>query len=322
MKEIIYIKEVSNYDDLLKKQYKKMPLFIKKIIFLYKNIFNLITKKYVEGNNIWILPLKDKYSENKINNIFKKIFTYKDKIYLPSNELKNKQIYKIMDKYNINYITEEKIKKILLIKTLKYICNIQKKDLNTLELTILVNDASELNLYIIEELAKIVKTLKIVSLNIYKFKKIEEKMYNEYGIAIQFSNSYKKSLEKSENIINFDFNQIEVNEYEIYNRAIVINCLEKKIKIKSRLFNGIVINSYNIDFNKDIINRFKKINIYEDYDKLMLYASIIEQDICKIYKQLEEDNVTINNLIGNNGIINKKEFKNIVKKLDKNKKTE
>lgn len=324
MKDIIYLKEASSYDDIFKKKYNRIPLFFKKLIFLFKHIFNMITKKQMEGHNIWILPIKDKYSVEKINNILKKIPINKEEIYLVSNELKNSQIYKLMNKYGIEYITEQKIKKVLLKNILKYICSIQRKELNSLELTILVNNTSELNMYIIEEISKVVKNLKIVSLNIYKFKNLEEKLYNEYGIAIQFSNSYKKSLEKSKIIINLDFTEIEINEYEIFNSAIIINCMESNIKIKSRLFNGIVVNSCNIEFKKDIINRFKKINIYEDYNRLLLYASIIEKenDIYKVYNQLKMDNVTIANLVGNNGIINKKEFKNIDKKLDKNKKTE
>ena len=324
MKNIIYLKEVSNYNDTLKKRHNKLPLFFKKIIFLYKNIFNIITHKKAEGYNIYTLPITYKYSSNKINKLLKKMKKEENNIYLLSNELNNKQVHKVMYEYGIEYITEEKAKKLLLSNILKYICNIQKKELNNLELTILANDTSELNMYIIEELAKSVKTLKIVSFNIYKFKNLEDRLYNEYGIAIQFSNSYKKSLQKSKTIINLDFNEIEINEYEIYNSAIIINCIENNIKIKSRLFNGIVVNSCNISFKKEIINKFKSTNIYENYNKLILYASIIENknDFTEINEQLEKDKINIINLIGNNGEINKKEFKNIDKKLDKNIKKE
>ena len=324
MKDIIYLKEVSNYDEILKKRSNKLPLFFKKIIFLYKNIFNIITKKNVEGYNIWTLPITDKYSISKINNLLKKIKPEHDNIYVLSNELNNRQIHKIINEYNIQCITEEKLKKILITYILEYICNTQKKELNNLELTILVNNACEINMYIIEELAKTAKTLKIVSLNIYKFKNLEERLYNEYGIAIQFSNSYKKSLAKSKIIVNLDFCEIEINEYEICNSAIIINCIENNIKIKSRLFNGIVVNSCNIGLKKEIVNKFKKINIYENYNKLMLYTSVIENenDITTIYEQLEDDKISIINLIGNNGELNKKEFKILDKKLDKNIKKE
>ena len=323
MKNIIYLKEVSNYNDTLKKRHK-IPLFIKKVIFLYKNIFNIITKKNEEGYNIWTLPITYKYSLSKINKVLKKLLKEQDNIYLLSNELNNKQVKKFITEYSIEYITEEKIKKVLLINILKYICNIQKKELTNLELTILVNNTAELNVHIIEELAKSVKTLKIVSLNIYKFKNLEEKLYNEYGIAIQFSNSYKKSLLKSKIIINLDFREIEINEYEIYNSAIIINCMANNIKVKSRLFYGVIVNSCNISLKKEIINKFKSLNIYDNYNKLMLYASVIENEsnYIKLNDIIKDDKVGIINLIGNNGDINKNEFKNLDKKLDKNIKKE
>lgn len=323
-KKIVYLKEVDSYDDVLKKEYKKLPLFFKKIIFLFKNIFNIVTKKNVEEHNIWVLPIKEKYSNDKIEKILKNNFRLDNNIYVVSKELENSNIYEIMDTYGIEYVKEEKVKKLLLVSVLEYIAKLQKKDINSLDVTILVKDNSEINLFLIEQISKLVKSLKIVSINIYKFRKLEEKLYNELGIAIQFSNSYKKSLEKANIILNFDYNEIEINEYNICNNAIIINCIKDNIKIKSRLFEGININSYDINIDKEIINNFKKIHIYENYKKIILYASIIEKDtnFLDSSNNIEANNVSIINLIGSNGIINKKEFKNITKKLDKNKKKE
>jgi len=320
-KQIVYLKETSSYNDILKNKHKKMPLFLKKIIFLYKNIFNIVTKKKYEDIEVLTLPLKENYTLIKMENILKKRLQKNEIIYAVSNELINNKMYKILEKYNIEYIVEEKIKKILLLNILKYICNIQNKEIKDLELTILVNNPTDLNIYVIEKLAKNVKSLKIVSLNIYKFKKIEEKLYNEDGIAIQFSNSFKKSLEKSSLIINFDFSEIQINEYEIFDKAIIINCLKDNIKIKTRLFNGINVNSCDIEFKKDIINRFKQLEIYESYSRLLLYASIIEKEnYLTLEEKLEMDNVNIISLKGSNGTINKREFKNIEKSLTKVKK--
>jgi len=322
--EIIYLKEVSSYDDILEKENNKLPLFLKKLIFLYKNIFNIVTKKKVENTNIWILPIKEKYYINKVTKIINKKIINDDNVYVISKWLELNQIHAIMEEKSQKYLTEEKVKKVLLIEVLKYISDIQKKEINSLEITMLVNNSSELNIYLIQEIAKLIKTLKIVSLNIHKFKKIEEKLYNEFGIPIQFSNSYKKSLEKSRLIINLDFKEIEINEYDIFNYAIIINCQDEKLKIKSKLFNGVIINSYDIGINKEITNNFKNMHLYGEYKKLLLYASIIEQeqDITKIIGKIKKDNINIINLIGNNGIINRKEFKNIDKKLDKNLKKE
>lgn len=324
MNNVIYVKKLENYDDILIRKHSNLPLLLKKLIFLYKNLFNVITKKKVENTDIWILPIKEKNQINKINNVLKKLSMYSGNIYVFTEDMYNKEILDLINKYSINYLDGKKLKKYLIFKVLEYIKTIQNQDLESLEVTILVNNISELNIYLIEKLAKMVKSIKVVSSNMYKFKNLEEKMYNEYGIAIQFSNSYKKSLAKSKIIINLDFNEIDINEYKLFNNSIIINGTKNDIKIKSKLFNGIVINSYNIRFPKIIKDKFKKINIYDDYNCLTLYESIInkEKDLNRIFERIDEDKISILNLIGYNGNINKNEFKNISKKLDKLLKTE
>ena len=318
-KNIIYLKEIERYEEVIK---NKRFLFLKNFSFLFKTVFNKITKIKFEEIDIWILPIKDKISDKKINKIIQKNLSDSNNIYLLSNKLNNNRIHKILEEHGIKYITEEKIKKVLLIDILEYIASIQNKEINNYEITLLINGTSDLNMYLIEKISNLVKSLKIVSLNIYKFKKIEEKLYKEYGIPIQFSNSYKNSLKKSNIIINLDYNNIEINEYEIFDKAIIINMVDENIKIKSKLFNGIIINSCNIEFYNKIIDKFQKMNIYNNYNKLSMYASIIENyDLNQTLDKVKKDNVKIINLVGNNGIINKKEFKNIAKRVDKNKKT-
>jgi len=319
MENIVYIKKVDEYDDILKEKHYKVPTFFKKVIFMYKNMFNIITKKKIESKNIWILPLQEKYSTNEIIRFLKKISKFKENIYVISEDLTSKEIYILMKKFHISYIKGEELKKYLSIKILEYINKIKNEEINNIEVTILANEISEFNIYLIERLSKLVKSIKLVTPNIYKFKNLEEKLYNELGIALQFSNSYKKSLFKSKIIINLDYNIIDINEYEIFDKAIIINCTEDDIKIKSKLFNGIIINSCNIKFKKEIRDKFRKMNIYNKYSSLLLYKSVIneEKNFDKIFKKLDEDKVIITNLIGNNGIINKNEFKNIFKKLDK-----
>ena len=201
----------------------------------------------------------------------------------------------------------EKIKKLLSIKILEYILSIQKREIQNTEVNILVRESSNINSYIIEEIAKNALNVKIISNNIYKFKKIEEKLYDEYGIAIQFSNSYKKSLSKSNIIINLDFDEIDLNEYLIYDRAIIINCINQNIKIKSKLFNGVVINSVNISFNQELKDKFKTLGLYNDFSSLILLASVLEQENYKT--DINNYLVKIKNIYGNNGQISKNELK-------------
>ena len=72
-------------------------------------------------------------------------------------------------------------------------------------------------------IARKVKRLTIVSNNINKFRYLEEKLYNEYGIAIELSNNRRKSLLNSNIIINVDFEEEMVNKYNINSKAIIIN---------------------------------------------------------------------------------------------------
>ena len=319
MENIIYIKKLDDYDEIINCKLK-LSLTLKKIIFLYKNIFNIITKQSKDEFNIWVLPFQEKISDNKLNKIIdKQIKRYKiteNTRLVVSKSLLSKNMTDILRKYNINYFNGNLIKKILIFKVLDYINNLQNKELNKRNITILVNEDNNINKYIIKNIALNSKTTKIVSKKINKFKALEEELYNEYGVAIQFSNSNKKSLSKSEIIINLDFDEVEVNEYDINNNAIIINT-KNSLKVKSKLFNGIVINSYEIKFLQKLKNKFNNNNLLHRYDNLILYESIIDWKNANdknIIEKIEEDNIKIINLIGNNGIINKKEFKIIENK--------
>lgn len=312
MEKVIYLKKLDDYEEVLKSK-RKILLNFKRFIFLYKNLFNIITKKKIEEFNVWILPFQEKISSNKLEKILlkqiKNLKLSQDTKLVIADSLKDYNIINILQKYSIKYFTGKEIKKILVFKVLEYINQLQKKELNTREVTVLVDNDNEINMYILKQLAINCKTLKVVSKKIYKFKALEENLFNEFGIAIQFSNSYKKSLIKTEIIINLDFNNIDINEYEINNKAIIINTQEQ-LKIKSKLFNGIVINSYGIKMAKEITEKFKQANLLHKYDNLILYESIINiNNLKNIEEKIEKDKVRLLNLIGNNGVINKKEFK-------------
>lgn len=298
MNKIVYLKEIDKSLYL-----NKITL---KIQYWFKRVFNIIKKVKIENVEIWNLPIKSDDNIKKIQKVFAK-FLNSENVYVLSQNLENKKIYNVLNDKEIKYLKTEKIKKLLSIKILEYILSIQKREIQNTEVNILVKENSNINSYIIEEIAKNALNVKIISNNIYKFKKIEEKLYDEYGIAIQFSNSYKKSLSKSNIIINLDFDEIDLNEYLIYDRAIIINCINQNIKIKSKLFNGVVINSVNISFNQELKDKFKNLGLYNDFSSLILLASVLEQENYKT--DINNYLVKIKNLYGNNGQISKNELK-------------
>ena len=165
----------------------------------------------------------------------------------------------------------------------------------------LINDFNKINTEIIIEIAKNIKTLNIVTNHIDRCKKIEEYLYNEFGIMISISNNKRKSLLNSEIILNIDFPEELINKYRIYEKSIIIN-ISEKIKLISKRFNGININYYKINIPE-------KYKIYNFKDEI-IYESIIFKiyKLEDIMKKIKKDKIKIKKLIGNNGVISEKEI--------------
>ena len=303
MENIIYLKNIKNCEEFFTDKSKNIPIFVKKIIFKISSFFKIISKKDIDGFELWELPIENVQNDKELIKTIKKLCKYKNFIFVLSKDLNIRKVHKTFETLNVSYLEPTISKKALLIEALEYVNKIQGNKLDEMDLTILANNASNLNMYLIEKLAHKVKSIKIVSKTIYKFKKLEEKLYNDYGIALQFSNSYRKSLLKSKIIINLDFSQTDIDEYNIDNSAMLINCSCNNIKIKSKLFNGIVANSYKL--------KIKNGSILNEFDDLLIYESKIlsRNNISEIFKYIEECKVSITGFVGNNGTITKKELK-------------
>lgn len=120
---------------------------------------------------------------------------------------------------------------------------------------------------------------------------------------LNITNNKKKSLLKVEIIINIDFAEENINKYKIYDKAIIIN-INDKINIQSKRFNGINVNYYKIE----IPNEYK----LEGFQDEIIYESLLYGKSFKnANKEILKDNIKINKLIGNNGIIKEHEFAQI-----------
>ena len=150
------------------------------------------------------------------------------------------------------------------------------------------------------EIAKKVKRLNVVTNNIQKFKKVEEYLYNEFGIMIRVSNNPKKDLLNSDIIINIDFPKETLKKYQLPNKGILLN-INEEYEMTTKKFCGININNYEISIPQEYkAEGFKEELIYESY--------IYNKPIVEVKKMLSKDKIRIKNLIGKNGIINKNEF--------------
>ena len=69
-----------------------------------------------------------------------------------------------------------------------------------------------------------------------KFKKLEKEIFEKDGIMVTVTNNKKKSLAKSNVILNYDFPTELINKYKIYDEAIILN-VKQNVSISSKRFN-------------------------------------------------------------------------------------
>ena len=193
------------------------------------------------------------------------------------------------------------LEKYLILDILEYIINKKQIIKAETEIAITANEITDLLIEMIKILSKQYKKLTIVTNHIEKLKKIEKEIKEKEGILIILSNNKNKSLLKSQIIINMDFNQELINQYRIYEEAIIINA-EENIKIDAIRFNGIVINDYEIEIGRKEFIWREGIEKYRQRD--LIEAELYVRDTYKnIRKKIQKNNIKIKELYGINGIV-------------------
>lgn len=226
-----------------------------------------------------------------------------------------------INKENITILDGKLLKKNMLLKIAEYIANELDVELKNTEITLLVNENTKIHIESIINLAENAKNIKIATNNIDEFKMLEQKLQEQFGILIRITNNKRKGLANSNIIINMDFPEELINKYTINTEAIIVN-LEQAVKIKSKKFNGINANDIKINLKKNYNLEFQQSNIYNDFEIKELYeASLNNMGFEEVQNKLKKDNVYVSALIGNNGVISKREFKEkckfYVKSIDK-----
>lgn len=92
-----------------------------------------------------------------------------------------------------------------------------------------------------------------------------------------------------------------LNQYNIYDKAVIINVLEK-ISIYRKRFNGANINYFRIIMPEEYV--------ISEFDNEIVYESIIYQykELASIRNRIIEDKIKIKKLIGNNGPVQESEI--------------
>ncbi len=142
--------------------------------------------------------------------------------------------------------------------------------------------------------------MNIITKNMKQFKYIEKQLYEKQAIALQITNNKRKSMLKSNIIVNVDLTEEELNKCTFPQNIIIIN-LKNKINTNSIKFEGINVNDCTLNIKREI----KPI---DGFTINSLYESILYENKSKL-KELIENEIEINSLIGINGKIEQSEFK-------------
>lgn len=265
------------------------PSWLEKRLNIVKVVDNTIVLPIFENTKqIERLALKTRKIIGKYSNSKKIVI---------SKEIEKEYTYiNYLNTYGIEISDGKWLFEILIPQIIEYIIN--KRQLKSYRISILINDLTDVEIDNIKILARKYKSINIITNHIEKFKNLEKSL-NEEGIVIAITNNKKKSLMKSEIILNIDFPQELINKFNIKEDAVIVN-IKGKIKINNKRFNGICVNDYEIDFREDRKNQ-KALN--SKYSLKNLYESELykKQRIDEIRNKIKFDKVIIKYLILNNG---------------------
>ena len=260
--------------------------------FFKKIFYKLDIAEYENGKKYIIPKLNQKVIEKlKKDNIKNIVIAKKDK--------HNIEFINNIYSSNMNILNGRILFKHLIAEIIEYLSKILETNKEDIEVTILVNDYSQINLYYINELISNIKRINIITNNISKFKVFADRLYEEEAITVPVMNNRNKSLINKKIIINIDFTEEQLKKYKINRKAILIN-IENDITNINKSFAGINISNYEIN-TKNTDDEFEKNEIYESY--------IIGKQIKDIRRKILDDGVKISNFIGKRGIIDINEYK-------------
>lgn len=259
-----------------------------------------IQKIKIEQDNCKICLNLEK--EKNIRKLIKKLIKNDVTNVVLSKELcENKNLINALNANDINIFDGRWLEKYLSIQILDYIVIQKGLKREETEIAVTVNQITDLSIATIKILAKQYKRVTVVTNHIEKLRKIEKEIYEKEGILIVVSNNQKKSLLKTQIILNMDFNKELLNKYRINEEAIIIN-LEGDMKIDEKRFNGINVNNYEIDVGREEVIWRQNMQNFRTKDLLeaVLYMKDTFDSICS---KIRKNKVSIKELYGINGKI-------------------
>ena len=309
-----FLEKLKNKSTKLSKLKYNIYYFFYKFIVFMKYLGNIITVKKFYNSYIFIFPfdIKDvnKYKIKKtMSKLQKLINKYKVNSIVLSNNLKAVINTK---EYSINFLNENSLILYLIKEALNYVLEIKNTKTELEDLYVCIKELNKFYVENIYYLSNYFKTINIITPNINKFQKIVNKL-EENGALVTLANNKEKSLKKSKLIVNFDFTKEELSKYTIYRRAIIIS-IEESRPYNNPGFEGIEIKNAQVDISKELKDIFKKNYLLENFSLFTLYKCLLfeKESFEAVKKKMEENELIVTKLYGNNGEISNSEYLNIL----------
>ena len=294
----IYIKELKKDDKI--DALEKVPKFLHKILInITKKTNNFYINTIDEDKKVYLIV--NTKNKNTYKNIIKK---------LKNEKTRTQKIQIVLEdnlKENVNYFNEFKI-----LDGKEFMNNNVNKILEKIlenipialqDVFILTNKYNESSIRLIKNIGQEFKSVNVISKEIERYNMLEDILENE-TIVFSIANNKRKSLKKAKIIVNMDFTKEQLQEYNIYRNAIIINLNKEKIT-NLKGFEGIIVQNVEIELEDTEKEIFKENNILDGFKKVELYESI---NPIKEMGKIQE-------IYGNNGKIDKKELINVRKIL-------
>lgn len=298
---VIYIDYLDSYLGITN---GKCPKWIRKIIYKFLNYIGFIR---VRENYAQLTCMEsDVLNERMMKNFLNKLSALNSKnLVLADILLDNKVFVDILKRNGYGILNGKWLYKFLSLDIVYKIAYIQNLDLQKMEITVLSNDDSDINIEVIKVLAQKCKILNILTENIDKFEVLERFLFDEYGTIINLSSNKSKTCLYSDLVLNFDFN-IQALQKCIFRKNTVLVQLTKE-KFENREGVTIVFCKLDIPFRC-----FEILENTSHFNEEVLYESSIYHKLSfeNGRKILLKDKIGIRYFYGNNGKIDFREIKN------------
>lgn len=263
-------------------------------------------------DNNYIISINDKENKRIKKKLAKKILKLNIGAIVFSKELEGtfkETICELLnvDNINIQVLNGKKLMEFMEFDILKYILEKQKKKMREQDIYIVFKKDNKLNLNFLKRFIENYRMTNVVTNDIERLKNIQDNLINNDDILISVSNNKRKALKRAKYILNVNLKKEELEKYRINREAIIIN-IQEFIKYDNPGFDGINVNYFEINVPDELEERFEQIG--NNFDIIKLYESILlsettGENIESIYNKIARDEVTVKNIIGNNGVIEK-----------------